>query len=117
MNERDKLQTLVDDHAKSQTKLQHVLQQMSRDRENDIMSAQQELARKLAHAEALQQEKDSEMSHLRNKLAEAQLGLEAAARLTQKLDKTAANLAASKQEGTRTVLSDAHFSCLPVPLL
>jgi hypothetical protein len=54
----------------------------------------------LAQAESLQNEKDSEMTMLRRKLSEAQLGLEAAGRLTQQLDKTTAALTASKDEGT-----------------
>lgn len=85
---------------KSLDRLQHALQQLTRERERDIVLAQKELAQKLAQAESLQNEKDSEMTMLRRKLSEAQLGLEAAGRLTQQLDKTTAALTASKDEGT-----------------
>jgi thyroid receptor-interacting protein 11 len=97
--EKERLQQVVDTQEKSLTKLQHVLHQFTREKERDVLAAQKELALKLARAEALQAEKDSEIGHLRRKLSEAQLGLEAAARLTQQLDKTSAALSAAKEEG------------------
>ena len=97
--EKERLQQVVDTQEKSLTKLQHVLHQFTREKERDVLAAQKDLALKLARAEALQAEKDSEIGHLRRKLSEAQLGLEAAARLTQQLDKTSAALSAAKEEG------------------
>merc|ERR1712137_1024425 len=79
-------------------KLQHVLDQFTRERERDIVIAQKELAQKLSRVETLHTEKETEIAHLRKKLAEAQLGLEAAGRLTQQLDNTAAALSVAKEE-------------------
>ena len=93
-SEKDKVR-----QEKSLDRLQHALQQLTRERERDIVLAQKELAQKLAQAESLQNEKDSEMVMLRRKLSEAQLGLEAAGRLTQQLDKTTAALTTAKDEG------------------
>nr|CAH0107834.1 unnamed protein product [Daphnia galeata] len=92
-SEKDKVR-----QEKSLDRLQHALQQLTRERERDIVLAQKELAQKLAQAESLQNEKDSEMVMLRRKLSEAQLGLEAAGRLTQQLDKTTAALTTAKDE-------------------
>lgn len=97
--DKERLEKEKDSQEKSLDRLQHALQQLTRERERDIVLAQKELAQKLAQAESLQNEKDSEMGMLRRKLAEAQLGLEAAGRLTQQLDKTIAALTAAKEEG------------------
>lgn len=99
VTDKDRLEKERGDLEKSLDRLQHALQQLTRERERDIVLAQKELAQKLASAESLQNEKDSEMNMLRRKLSEAQLGLEAAGRLTQQLDKTTAALAAAKHEG------------------
>ncbi|KAI9555812.1 hypothetical protein GHT06_018328 [Daphnia sinensis] len=96
--DKDRLEKEKGDLEKSLDRLQHALQQLTRERERDIVLAQKELAQKLAIAESQQNEKDSEMSMLRRKLSEAQLGLEAAGRLTQQLDKTTAALATAKHE-------------------
>ena len=98
--EKERLEKEKDGQEKSLDRLQHALQQLTRERERDIIVAQKELAQKLAQAESLQKEKDDEMIMLRRKLSEAQLGLEAAGRLTQQLDKTTAALTAAKDEGT-----------------
>jgi hypothetical protein len=108
--EKERLQQVVDTQEKSLTKLQHVLHQFTREKERDVLAAQKELALKLARAEALQAEKDSEIGHLRRKLSEAQLGLEAAARLTQQLDKTSAALSAAKEEGKHFWFQFLQFS-------
>ena len=99
VGERERLQQVVDGQDRSLTNLQHALQQLTRERERDVAAGQQQLALKLSVAESRQAEKDSEIAHLRRKLSEAQLGLEAAARLTQQLDKTSAALNAAKEEG------------------
>ena len=80
-------------------KLQHVLDQFTRERERDIVVAQRELAQKLSRVETLHSEKETEIAQLRKKLAEAQLGLEAAGRLTQQLDNTTAALSVAREEG------------------
>lgn len=97
--DRERLQQTVDGQEKSLTKLQHVLQQFTREKERDVALAQKDLAHQLGRARLQQAEKDAEIGQLRQKLAEAQLGLEAAGRLTQQLDKTSAALAAAKEEG------------------
>lgn len=97
--DKERLEKEKTNQDKSMDRLQHALQQLTRERERDIVMAQKELAQKLAQAESQQNEKDSEMAMLRKKLSEAQLGLEAAGRLTQQLDKTTAALAASRDEG------------------
>lgn len=97
--ERSKLEQEKNDLAKSLDRLQHALQQLTKERERDIQVAQKELSAKLAKAENVHKEKEAEMALLRQKLSEAQLGLEAAGRLTQQLDKTAAALSAAKEEG------------------
>lgn len=97
--DRERLEQEKRELAKSLDRLQHALQQLTRERERDILMAQKDLAAKLAKAESLQNEKDAEMGLLRRKLSEAQLGLEAAGRLTQQLDKTADALTAAKDEG------------------
>lgn len=79
-------------------KLQHVLDQFTRERERDIVVAQRELAQKLSRVETLHSEKETEIAQLRKKLAEAQLGLEAAGRLTQQLDNTTAALSVAREE-------------------
>ena len=99
--DRDRLEREKSELAKSLDRLQHALQQLTRERERDIVVAQKELATKLAKAESLQNEKDAEMGLLRRKLSEAQLGLEAAGRLTQQLDKTAEALTNAKDEGKK----------------
>ena len=99
LTERERLESEKGELEKSLDRLQHALSQLTRERERDIVLAQKELAQKLAKAESLQNEKDSEMTQLRRKLSEAQLGLEAAGRLTQQLDKTTAALATAKEEG------------------
>lgn len=110
LTDKDRLEKEKEDQEKSLDRLQHALQQLTRERERDIIMAQKELAQKLAHAESLQNEKDSEMSMLRRKLSEAQLGLEAAGRLTQQLDKTTAALAAAKDEGiVHAILISSQF--------
>ena len=85
-------------------KLQHVLDQFTRERERDILVAQKELTQKLSRVETLHAEKETEITHLRKKLAEAQLGLEAAGRLTQQLDNTTAALSVAKEEGNFDVI-------------
>lgn len=97
--DKERLEKEKNSQEKSFDRLQHALQQLTRERERDIVLAQKELAQKLSQAESLQNEKDSEMAMLRRKLSEAQLGLEAAGRLTQQLDKTTAALTAAKEEG------------------
>ena len=99
LTERERLESEKGELEKSLDRLQHALNQLTRERERDIVLAQKELAQKLAKAESLQSEKDSEMTQLRRKLSEAQLGLEAAGRLTQQLDKTTAALVTAKEEG------------------
>lgn len=101
LTERERLENDKGELEKSLDRLQHALNQLTRERERDIVLAQKELAQKLAKAESLQSEKDSEMVQLRRKLSEAQLGLEAAGRLTQQLDKTTAALAVAKEEGKK----------------
>ena len=92
-------------------KLQHVLDQFTRERERDIVIAQKELAQKLSRVETLHTEKETEIAHLRKKLAEAQLGLEAAGRLTQQLDNTAAALSVAKEEGNLTTFTNLNSLC------
>jgi hypothetical protein len=99
LTERERLESEKGELEKSLDRLQHALNQLTRERERDIVLAQKELAQKLAKAESFQSEKDSEMTQLRRKLSEAQLGLEAAGRLTQQLDKTTAALVTAKEEG------------------
>lgn len=99
MIDKEQLEKEKHNQEKSLDRLQHALQQLTRERERDIVLAQKDLAQKLAQAESLQNEKDSEMILLRRKLSEAQLGLEAAGRLTQQLDKTTAALTAARDEG------------------
>jgi hypothetical protein len=114
LTERERLENEKGELEKSLDRLQHALNQLTRERERDIVLAQKELAQKLSKAESLQSEKDSEMTQLRRKLSEAQLGLEAAGRLTQQLDKTTAALAVAKEEGNNpiTVKIDTHFFCV-----
>ncbi len=102
--DKERLEKEKNSQEKSFDRLQHALQQLTRERERDIVLAQKDLAQKLAQAESLQNEKDSEMAMLRRKLSEAQLGLEAAGRLTQQLDKTTAALTAAKDEGTYYII-------------
>uniref|UniRef100_A0A0P6HD95 Thyroid receptor-interacting protein n=3 Tax=Daphnia magna TaxID=35525 RepID=A0A0P6HD95_9CRUS len=109
VTDKDRLEKERGDLEKSLDRLQHALQQLTRERERDIVLAQKELAQKLASAESLQNEKDSEMNMLRRKLSEAQLGLEAAGRLTQQLDKTTAALAAAKHEVQTKEAELAHI--------
>jgi hypothetical protein len=104
LTERERLENEKGELEKSLDRLQHALNQLTRERERDIVLAQKELAQKLSKAESLQSEKDSEMTQLRRKLSEAQLGLEAAGRLTQQLDKTTAALAAAKEEGNNSII-------------
>ncbi len=118
--DRERLQQTVDGQEKSLTKLQHVLQQFTREKERDVALAQKDLAHQLGRARLQQAEKDAEIGQLRQKLAEAQLGLEAAGRLTQQLDKTSAALAAAKEEGGAVFFfyiffSLSHFSSSPHP--
>ncbi|XP_057364536.1 thyroid receptor-interacting protein 11-like isoform X2 [Daphnia carinata] len=109
VTDKDRLEKEKVDLEKSLDRLQHALQQLTRERERDIVLAQKELAQKLAFAESLQNEKDSEMNMLRRKLSEAQLGLEAAGRLTQQLDKTTAALATAKHEVRTKEAELAHI--------
>ena len=111
MTEKERLEAANKSQEASLERLQHVLQQFTHERQRDIVVAQKELAHKLARAETLQGEKDSEIAHLRTKLAEAQLGLEAAGRLTQQLDKTTAALSAAKEEGNASRFSDSVHLC------
>ena len=97
--EKKRLETSNQTLELSIEKLQHVLDQFTRERDRDIVVAQRDLAQKLSRAESLHKEKDNDIVHLRNKLAEAQLGLEAAGRLTQQLDNTTAALSVAKEEG------------------
>jgi len=109
--ERSKLEQEKNDLAKSLDRLQHALQQLTKERERDVQVAQKELSAKLAKTENVHKEKEAEMALLRQKLSEAQLGLEAAGRLTQQLDKTAAALSAAKEEGTFYFFLKYRFLC------
>lgn len=97
--EKDRLEKEKIDQERSLERLQHALQQLTREKERDIVVAQKELLLKLAKAESVHNEKDAEIAAIRRKLGEAQQGLEAASRLTQQLDKTKEALTAAKQQG------------------
>lgn len=107
--EKDRLEKEKLGQERSLERLQHALEQLTREKERDIIVAQKELLLKLAKAESVQNEKEAELITLRRKLGEAQQGLDAASRLTHQLDKTKEALAAANEQGNSTLLFSFSF--------
>ncbi|KAF5295883.1 hypothetical protein FQR65_LT10371 [Abscondita terminalis] len=98
---RGKVSVLEDEnnkHMAALTNLQFVLEQFQKDKQKDVNLETERIRRQIAHEKNVQDDLRKEINSLRMQLEESKQGLQAAARLTDQLDKCKRQIVNLKDE-------------------
>ncbi|KAK4873231.1 hypothetical protein RN001_015260 [Aquatica leii] len=119
-NQRDELRVKMSDiedennkHVAALTNLQFVLEQFQKDKEKDVYMETERIRRQITQEKKIQDDLRNDNNNLKMQLEESKQGLQAAARLTDQLEKTKKQMVNLKDEVTKLEekLQKSEVSC------